>query len=83
MSIQLPSGLTAQQVIDGLAELLAVGLDALGQPELAALAPLAGKLADAIVVAVQEPSAAAVLSSEVQAEQLAADAAETAKFPKG
>lgn len=81
MSFQLPSGLTAQQLIDGLGELSAVGLSALGQPELAALVPLVVKLAeDGAALLASQPSANTILQTEVDAEQAALAAAELAKF---
>jgi hypothetical protein len=79
----LPSGLTAQQVIDGIGELLELGLDQLGQEELAALVPAATKLADAIANLAQAPSPATVLQGELAAADAGNDAAEAAKFPKG
>ena len=80
MSFQLPGGLTAQQLIDGLGELSVVGLGALGQPELAALVPLVVKLAEDGAALLAQPSANTVLKGEIDAEQAALAAAELAKF---
>jgi hypothetical protein len=82
VGIILPSGLTPQQIIDGLGELLEVGLDDLGQPELAAFAALGVRLADAIAKALEAPSQATVLSVEVTTIDTALDAEETKKFGK-
>lgn len=82
MSIQLPSGLSPQQVIAGIEELLTLGLDALGDPELAALVGVAGKLADSVANLITAPSPATVLQGELAAGDAAADALEAEKFTK-
>lgn len=84
MSFQLPGGLTAQQVIDGLGELAQAGLSVLGDAELAALVPLVTKMADDVAALVQNgPTATEVLTTEVDTEQAAAVAAGKLKFPNG
>lgn len=80
----LACGLTPEQVIEGLSELSQAGLDALGQPLLAALVPLVARVADDAAALLESgPTAVQVLTGEVDAEQAAAAAAEVAKFPKG
>lgn len=80
MAIQLPSGLTPVQVINGLDELLTLGLDALGQEEIVPLVAVAAKLADAVANLATAPSQATVLQGELAAGDAAADAAEAEKF---
>ena len=76
----LPCGLTPEQVIEGMGELATLGLDALGQPLLAALVPVAVKLAEDGARLIEGPTAAQVLATEVDAEQAGADTAEALKF---
>ena len=78
----LPCGLTPQQIIHGAAELAQVGLSALGQPLLAQLVPVAEKLAADAAALIAGPTAAEVLTTEVDAEQAATAAEENARFPK-
>lgn len=79
MSQILPSGITVAQVVQGLADIEALGLPLLG-PEAALLAPLIVRLTEDAAAELAKPSAAEVLTGEIDAEQLAATAAEDAKF---
>lgn len=80
--MSLPSGLTPQQVIQGLTELADLGLDAIGQSDLAVLVNAASKIAQDGLQLLAQQSPAAVLTAEVDAEQAAAVAAGEAKFGK-
>jgi hypothetical protein len=80
--ICLPCGLSPAAVIQGLGEIATLGLDALGQPELAAIVPIVEKLALDAEGLVTGPTAGEVLATEVDASQAAGDALEDAKFPR-
>lgn len=81
MSFILSSGLTVEQVIEGLRELATLGLDVLEQAELVPLVDAAAKLAeDGAALIRTGPTDAEVLRSEVDAEQAGVDAAEDAKI---
>lgn len=80
MSTCLPCGLTPEQVVEGLSEIATLGLDALGQPLLAQLVPIAQKIAlDGVTLIEQGANPGDELTAEVDAEQSAADAVELAK----
>lgn len=65
------------QLLEGIAE---YALPALGQPELVALVPVVGALAQKIEQAVSQPSPSTILGAEVQGADDAVDEAERAKL---
>ena len=82
MSFCLPCGLTVEQLVAGLKDVETIGLPMLG-PEGALLAPLIVTLTEVAAALLNAPTATEVLTTAVDAEQAAGDAAEDAKFPKG
>jgi len=81
VSLCLPCGLTVEQVIAGLNDIAQMGLPMLG-PEGALVAKAMSVLTVDAENLLAQPTAQQVLTTEVDAEQQAGDAAEDAAFPK-
>jgi hypothetical protein len=72
MTIQLPSGLTVQQVLDGLVEIEQLGFSLIGIPEAEALAAIVTRFA-ANAILQNALDAKAVLEGEIASEQASVD----------